>query len=202
MNSKYIKRIKARMGSGVVSIYTTDDMINTFIDEAIDKMIPYCANGGREVSVASVGADGKVTTDIRMSKVLNVFPILPGKGNTGFMSLFPKNILGYAQNFTWNIIGDSIYVSGSRQTVYIEHLKDKEFTIDDLSEFYKDLAIKWAIALVKESESKIRGKFVVSSSPFETDASELRGEAETMMSEVNEILNSQPLFKGATVHTF
>ena len=203
MNEKLSERILRRLGYPFVEVYTDAETINIFIEEAVEKMAPYCAVGNRKAGYFVLGNNGECLFPHNTSNIINVYPDKPATVMDPIQDQFYGLLFRDDTLFSWTY-GDNgkIFCKTLRKQVWVEWYDFDNVCYDNLTVFYKDLAFKWALALTKESEANIRGKFVMSGSPFETNSSDLRSEAENEKSSIEEILSSQPLMKSSTVSSF
>lgn len=200
---KLSDRILRRLGYPTVEVYTDIESVKVFLEEAVEKMAPYCAVGNRKAGYFQLLANGECSFPHNTSNIINVYPDKPATVMDPIQDQFYGLLFRDDTLFSWTYgANGKIYCKTLRNQVWIEWYDYSSVCYDNLTEFFKDLAYRWALALTKESEANIRGKYNMSGSPFETNASDLRSEADSEKSAILDTLSSQPLMKAVTVSSF
>ena len=203
MVDKLINLIKTRLGYGVVEVYTTDDMIRSFIDEAVLRVAPYCCTGNRKGEYYQV-VNGECTLPFPTSSIINIYQDKPGENQDMVMNFFYQKGLIGSNSFTWTYGSNpnKVYCNTMKPSVWVEYTDYSMISLENLSDFYRELAKKLANALSKECEANIRGKFTMNGSPFDTNTSDLKSEAMEEKNSVEDTLSQQPLLKAVSTQAF
>lgn len=201
---KWIKSIKMRLGYPVVKIFTTDDMINNLIEQAVDKITSY-------ITVREVITGMSPNIDLRDYGVITIYNVWPTRNNTGTsqntFDVFSPNVfminsfsgmqnlmsrvmiynqyvseLPYLNPRTWYFNDGILYLSGYTGTVSIECLTEQ--CLEKITPTQQDWILNYSLALLKEVEGEIRSKVKIEGTPYELNGNELKNEGKSEKDEL------------------
>lgn len=201
-----VESIKTELGYPTISLYISDEQIKTLINKAIRR----CAEKAFVIKTVERTVSGGVVdlSDLNVGTVRNVYP--SGSDNDDNDLFGPDiNVTGYGFGVE-NILaqigyrargkdlvlsdfyldGDKLYIDDYSGTVFIEYIP-KEITFDDLNSKWLSWVEKYATALTKMAEGRIRGKFRPQNAPFELDYSELISEGESAIQDLESKLETE-----------
>lgn len=196
--TKWVERLKQRLGYPVVSISTPDATIQDFVAQACEKIIPYA-----RVTELIPGVGPVI--DLRDKKILTIIRILPATAilsapvtgvidpfytvnlwpTTGMqhrlveilsMNLY-RTELEAAIPKDWEFHDGFLYTSGFTSELTVEALTER--SVDNQPETYQQWCFDYALALLKISEGEIRSKIKLPNSPVEMNGEQLKSEGIT-----------------------
>lgn len=193
--TKWVQRLKNRLGYPVVSISTPDEVLQDFVAQACEKIIPYA-----RVTELIPGVGPVV--DLRDKKILTIIRILPATAIlsapvTGVIdpfytvNLWPsagmqhrlieilsmnlyRTELEAAIPKDWEFRDGILYTSGFSDALTIEALTER--SVDQQPETYQQWCFDYALALAKISEGEIRSKIKLPNSPVTMNGDQLKSE--------------------------
>lgn len=193
--NKWVSRLKMRLGHPVISLYTPDESIKEFIQEAVEKIQPYQreteyiegeapvidVSGLGVLTVVRVLPSKTMTPATQMSEfdvftAINIAPLVStGKSLSSVMmrNLY-RTELEAAIPKDWEFTGDKVMISGYHGRVVLEVITDKG--IGKLPMLYKNWCFDYALSLLKISEGEIRSKIKIANSPIELNGESLKAE--------------------------
>lgn len=204
---KWVQIIKSKLGYPVVDIYTTDEAIHGFIRFAIDKIsafveeAEYITVQGPTVDmrqynvfvVLGVYKTQMTSNNASLSYVdefamLNYAPFTAQGGNMELLlmrNLF-KSEMDSMVPVDYELIDGMLYLSGIYGFATVKAVTEK--SLFKMSPTYQNWIIDYALAMTKQSEGNIRGKFKVTGSPVEMDGSALISEGREEQQKLEEKL--------------
>lgn len=196
--TKWVDRLKRRLGYPVVTISTPDESIQDFVTQACEKINPYAR------VTELIPAVGPIV-DLKDKKIMAIIRILPATAvlsapvtgvvdpfytvnlwpTTGMqhrlveilsMNLY-RTELEAAIPKDWEFRDGILYTSGFTEAFTIEALTVK--SIEQQPETYQQWCFDYALALLKISEGEIRSKIKLPNSPVEMNGDQLKSEGIT-----------------------
>lgn len=192
---EWVSRIKSRLGSPIIKLAVSDEMINEAIKESLDKIQPYLKEMEYITGEAPV-------VDLRKYEPYCVVNVYRTRGTipvpaVGLMDEFalinyaPYARMGnalaeimvrnvYRTELTalvpedWKFIDGFLYLSGFTGPVTIEAITPESTKV--MSPKYKSWCFDYSVALVKTMEGEIRSKIQLEGSPITTNGKELKSE--------------------------
>lgn len=197
--------VKTRLGYPVIDIAMTDEMIYKQIDFAINKIVPYLNN--IEVITTyekvvkfdhdQVFAVLRVTssnndTNINIDRAINQGFYVTNNHRTlvdcALWNYYCDTVQDDLNQIGFRLIGDTLYIDGGNSPWTIEAITDT--SVQTMTEDYVNWILDYSVALVKCIEGEIRSKVKITSSPIETNGSELKSEGITEKKELEEKLGT------------
>lgn len=202
-----IESIKTELGYPVITLYVKDGQINTMISRAIrkcqSKASPTFATGklvsGGKIDIKELNVDTvkNVYADTTTGTTSDIFgfglqyymyqarPVLiEAAYMAGQRAELEKIML-----FDYYIDGDFLYLDNYRGNVVLEYVK-KDIDFTDLDTEWRGWVESYVTALTKVIEGRIRGKYKITSGPFEVEADQLISEGTSQMQDLEEKLSS------------
>lgn len=185
-------RIKSELGGWGVNVEIPDDDIEEFIDEAVDKISPY-VNDTHYITVANKEGSAIDMSGRNIIDIVRVFPNYPVTSSHTQIDLFKvrdysnmsdrmslpmtiSEIEDYInRNWKYDEQEEELYLDDYYGEITIEVIKAA-----DLDNMKEQANINWvhdyALAMVKESLGRARGKYQVQGAPYEVDGRDLAQE--------------------------
>lgn len=212
--SDLIDDIKTHLGAPVVSLYITDEQIEKLIKSAVRK----CSNKACPTFLITLNAGSGVLdlSNYHIDTVKNVFSADLSEGDcSGSCDICSKlcSYRGYSDLMTersrlydnlainlsraemeklemrdWKFSGNILYLDNFSGPITVEYTK-KDISFEDLDSGWRSFVERYALALVKITEGRIRSKFKMSSGVFEIESDELISEGNSDLQELETQLN-------------
>lgn len=193
--TKWVDRLKRRLGYPVVSISTPDETLNDFVLQSVERISPYARD------LAYITGNGPVI-DVSEEHILAVIRVIPSQNiltapvtgvidpfytvnlwpTTGMqrrlvsilsMNLYRTEInAAIPQDYLYE--DGKVYLSGYMGPVTVVAITEE--SIDKLPETYQQWCFDYSLALAKITEGEIRSKIKVPNAPVEMNGSELKQE--------------------------
>lgn len=189
----WAKRLKQRLGSPPLKLFTPDETIDDILRQAIERVLPYL----RDAEYLTAQGPNVDLTQHNPLAILNVYSSKGILSATAFGSVDEFALINYAsfagmretlsQIATRNLflseleilvprdyklIDDVLYISGYLGQVVIEMITPK--SAEKMPEQYKNWVFDYSLALVKQVEGEIRSKIRYEGAPIELNGQELK----------------------------
>jgi len=202
-----IESIKTELGYPVITLYVKDEQINTMIDRAIRKcqskasptfVTGKTVNGGK-IFIGDMNVDTvkNIYTDTASGTTSDIFgfgvqyyisqnqPLLIDAAYLAGQRAELEKILLY----DYYKDGDYLYVDNYIGNVVLEYVK-KDLTFDELDTEWRGWVESYVTAITKVIEGRIRGKYKITSGPFEVEADQLISEGTSQMQDLESKLDT------------
>lgn len=194
---KWVQNLKQRMGSPPLKLNTSDETIDSLIEQSIDMITPY-------LRVADHMEASGPQVDMSEQKplvIMNVYPTTGMLPATAFGHVDTFSLINYAafsgmreslQQITarniyrselqalipedYKLIDNTLYLSGYVGPVTIEYIGVK--TVEKMPESYQNWLFRYSLALLRETEGEIRSKVKIEGSPVELNGEALKQQGE------------------------
>jgi hypothetical protein len=201
-----IESVKTELGHPVITLFVKDEQINTMISRAIRK----CQSKACPTFLANkVVSGGKIDiSDLNLETVKNVYTdTSSGSSN----DIFGLGVFNYADQtqilmdsarlagqraelekimlYDYYIDKDTLYLDNYSGNVAIEYIK-KDLDFMDLDSEWRGWVESYVVAVTKVIEGRIRGKYKISSGPFEVEADQLISEGSSSLQELESKLDT------------
>lgn len=203
--SAILDNVKIRLGSPVVDLAITDEMISKQIDFAISKIIPYLNNMevitvyGKTVKfehkkvyavvrVTSSYDDQSANVERALNQGFYVVNNSKSMVDCAVWNYYTDSVQDDLNPIGFRLIGDTLYIDGGLAPWTVEAITEN--SIRTMTEDYANWILDYSVALTKCIEGEIRSKVKITGAPVETNGSELKQEGITEKAALEEKLGT------------
>lgn len=203
--SAILDNVKIRLGSPVVDLAITDEMISKQIDFAISKIIPYLNNMevitvyGKTVKfehkkvyavvrVTSSYDDQSANVERALNQGFYVVNNSKSMVDCAVWNYYTDSVQDDLNPIGFRLIGDTLYIDGGLAPWTVEAITEN--SIRTMTEDYVNWVLDYSVALTKCVEGEIRSKVKITGAPVETNGSELKQEGITEKAALEEKLGT------------